>query len=226
MSKLNHLASALLLAVVIPACATDGDATSIESEPIATLAGSRLAADLGVSTWEVHLEGDAARIVGLDADGERKAELVAHRDAASAELVHVEAVFPEHGSFDLARSGMVGTASPSLRSLARAITADMGEHSVPVDSTEGELSSSLTQQNEGMFHMGWAFFPYWGVNTVGVACGGTSTRAYASAASIYGAATCTFNGWISNAPSDCRANIYYQIGGWSNDDCRWFVYTQ
>jgi hypothetical protein len=222
---MRNIKTALLSSLLcFAACATsDDESSTIDTPVVATLAGSRLAADLGVTTWKVHTDGNGARILGLDADGERRAELVAHPDAASAELVHVESVFPESGRFDLTRTGIVGAApSPGLGTLARAIGADMGEHSV--EAPDGTITSALSQQNQGIFGVGWAFFPHWGNVPVGTQCIG-QTRHHASASPQNGAATCSPNGWLSDLNDDCRTSIFYSIGGFSNDTCRWLVYV-
>jgi hypothetical protein len=224
MRNIKTLALSSLLCFT--ACATtDDESSTIDTPVLATLAGSRLAADLGVTTWKVHADGNGARILGLDADGERRAELLAHPDATSAELVHVESVFPDRGRFDLTRAGIVDkAASPGLVTLARAIGADMGEHSVEIPD-DGQIESALTQQNEGIFQVGWAFFPHWNNILVGSICTG-QVKHHVNASAQNGAATCSPNGWLNGSQADdCRTFIHYSIGGFSNDTCRWAVFV-
>jgi hypothetical protein len=210
---------ALLLAIAIPACvATD---VPDEAPPLATLAASAPANALGVTSWEIRSEGDAVRVIGHDADAGRRTELVMQQDAAApADRVHVEVVFPEHGTFDVARGGgLDGASTTFLQQLGAALTADMAEHSVPV----GTAAPQLYLQGEGHLAMGWSMFGYANnVDVNGWCQQGTrdSYQAYSS-----NGASCWVNFWSSQSPYDCRINLHYGISGWRTDTCNWFVYT-
>jgi hypothetical protein len=229
MSLRNRIApTAMLLAIVAPACATEDAAP--EQRVFATLAGSERAAELGVSYWEVRSEGDGARVTGLDERHQRRAELVVMPDEQTENRVHVEAVFPERGRFDLARGGAVdGAASPLLHRLGAAVTADMGEGSVPIETVAadglGTTSSASTLQNSGGFDVGWSMFPHAGNVLVGNQCPGM-TRDFGEASALFGGATCTFNGWFSSASNDCRFTVHYTIGGFNWDRCTWRAFVQ
>jgi hypothetical protein len=209
----------LLLALAVPACATDAPAEV--QQPLTRLAASAPSNAMGVMSWELHEEGEAMRIIGRGPDAQRTVELVAERDAAKPdELVHVDVVFPERGTFDIARGGKVsGAATTFLTGLGDAVKKDMAEGSVSL--TPAPFIEYL--QGEGHVEMGWSFFGYNANVDVNNWCG-QGTRAYFEAYSSYGS-SCWVNRWTTNTPYDCRINLHYGIGGWRTDVCNWMVYT-
>lgn len=208
----------LLLALAVPACATD-EATN-DKQPVTRLAASESSNAIGVMSWELHEEGEAMRIIGLDVNGQRTVEVVAQRDVARPDaLVHVEAVYPERGTFDITRDGDDAGTPASLNGLRAAITKDMATRSTPL--TPAPFVEYL--QGEGHVEMGWSMFGYRVNVDVNTFCG-QGTRAYAEAYS-YNNNSCWVNRWTSNSPYDCRINLHYGIGGWQTDTCNWFVYT-
>jgi hypothetical protein len=149
----------LALAVAIPACATDAPDEAAPEEvtaPLTTLAASAPSNALGITAWEVRSEGDDVRVVGRGDDGQRRIEFVAQQDAVTpADRAHVDVVFPERGSFDVARGGIVdGAATPFLQQLGSAVTADLAERTVPL------TRAPLYLQGEGHVDMGWSMFGY------------------------------------------------------------------
>jgi hypothetical protein len=209
----------LLLALVAPACATDAPAEA--PEPLTRLAASAPSNALGVLSWELHEEGEAMRIIGLGSDGQRSVELVAQRDAAKPDdLVHVDVVFPQRGTFDVVRGGdITGAATTFLQGLGAAVKKDMAEGSQPL--TPAPFVEYL--QGEGHIQMGWSMFGYAANVDVNNFCG-QGTRAYSEAYPSNNA-SCWVNRWTSNSPYDCRINLHYGISGWRTDECNWFVYT-
>jgi hypothetical protein len=214
--------------MVLPSCIT---ADEPRDPPLATLVAEH-AGELGVATWEVRTAGEAVRVIGLGATADRQAEMIVRRVAGKPDRVQIEAVFPEHGVFELGRGGVVdGAPSDLLQRLGIAVNVDMGEHSVAIDPNPeaglGTATSALSLQNEGHIPMGWSLFGYSADVDVGWICwqGGTlGTRSYATAYSDNGA-SCWVNRWISDWPNDCRISVHYGIGGWATDTCNWFVYV-
>lgn len=209
----------LLLALAAPACATDAPVE--ERQPLTRLAASTPSNAMGVMSWELHEEGEAMRIIGRGIDAQRTVELVAQRDAATPEdLVHVEVVYPERGTFDIVRGGDVaGATTAFLQGLGAAVTKDMAQGSVPL--TPAPFVEYL--QGEGHINMGWSMFGYNANIDVNGFCG-QGTRSYYEAYSSYGA-SCWVNRWTTNTPYDCRINLHYGITGWRTDVCNWMVYT-
>ena len=208
----------LLLALAVPACATEAPVE--DKQPLTRLAASEPSNAMGVMSWELHEEGEAMRIIGLDANGQRAVEVVAQRDAAKPDdLVHVEVVYPERGTFDITRDGDDAGAPTFLNGLRAAITKDMAKGSVPL--TPAPFVEYL--QGEGHIDMGWSMFGY-SVNVDVNSFCGQGTRAYYEAYASYGA-SCWVNRWTTNTPYDCRINLHYGISGWRTDVCNWMVYT-
>jgi len=207
----------LLLALAVPACATD---EPVKDKPLTRLAASEPSNAMGVMSWELYEEGEAMRIIGLDGNGQRTVEVIAQRDAAKPDdLVHVEAVYPEHGTFDITRDGGDTGAPTFFNNLRAAVTKDMAKRSVPLTPTP--FVEYL--QGEGHLEMGWSMFGYNNNVDVNSFCG-QGTHAYYEAYSSNGA-SCWVNRWTTNSPYDCRINLHYGIGGWRTDTCNWFVYT-
>jgi len=205
------------LALTLPACV----ANDVPAEPpTATLMASAPSNALGVTRWEVHQDGDTARVLGLDAAAERKIELVATQDKLTpADRVHVDVVFPETGTFDLSRGGAMDGAGTQLTlALGKALTADLAEHSVPA-----QPAAEAYLQGEGHLQMGWSFFGYANNIDVNGWCQ-QGTRAYYDAYPSNGA-SCWVNFWTSQTPYDCRINLHYGISGFRTDTCNWFVYA-
>jgi len=214
---MNHIRSLLPLALVLPACvAADVPA----DQPIATLATTAPSNALGVTTWDIHQDGDAVRIVGQDADHARRAELVVQQDpAAPTERVHVEVVYPEHGTFELAKGGALDGASTAyMQQLGAALNADLAERTVPAGA-----KLPLFLQGEGHLQMGWSMFGYANNIDVNGWCQ-QGTRAYYDAYASNGA-SCWVNRWSSDTQYDCRINLHYGISGFRTDTCNWYVYS-
>ena len=219
--------TALLLALSLTACAA-GDQPG--EPPLATVTGSAQANALGISSWQVMSDGDDARIVGLDDAAARRAEVIVRRDvAASDDRVQIEAVFPEHGVFALARGGAVdGAASDLLRQLGAAITADLGEPSIASAGTGTATAAVIvpaTQllQGGGTITLGWSLFGYRANVNVDSWCGQGTRDHYTAFAP--GGASCWVNRWTTDSPYDCTINLHYGIGGGHSDTCNWSVYT-
>lgn len=219
-SRSQFLAVLLTIAAPAAGCITD-DPAADEVAPVAMLAGSTQAAELGVVTWEVRGKGDEVRVIGLDELGARRTEMIVRQ--LSADRVEVEALFPEPGVFELARGGIVdGAASDQLRKLGAAANADMGERSVPARD-HGPLVPAVFLQGEGHLDMGWSFFGYSGNIDVNNWCQ-QGTRDHFDAYSSNGA-SCWVNRWTSESQYDCRINLHYGISGFRTDTCNWFVYS-
>jgi hypothetical protein len=219
----------LLLAMALPSCVT---ADELRDRPLATLAAEH-AGELGVATWEVRTAGEAVRVIGLGASEDRQVEMIVRHVADKPDRVQIEAIFPEHGVFELGRGGVVdGAPSDLLQRLGIAVNADLGEHSVTIDPSPeaglGSTTSAWPLLNEGHIALGWSAFGYSADVDVGRLCppsqgGGFATRSYAAAYSDRGA-SCWVNHWISDWPNDCRISVHYGIGGFATDTCNWFVY--
>jgi len=221
--------AALLLAMALPSCVATNEPSDEPSDPpLATLAGSEQARQLGVTTWEVRVDGEDFRVIGRDTHSERQAEMLVRKMGDTDDRVQIEAVFPERGVFELARGGVVeGASSEFLRHLGAAVNADMGEQSVSVTPSAGDglgtAASALYLQGEGHIYMGWSFFGYSANVDVNAWCQ-QGTRASYVAYSNYGS-SCWVNWWLSNSLYDCRINVHYGIGGGRTDTCNWFVYS-
>jgi hypothetical protein len=226
--KSTYLVGALLLANTAGLVGCVGSDPSPEPA-LATLAATAASNALGVTSWEVRADGDAVRIVGRDDGLERRAELMVSQDpVAPSERVKVDVVFPQRGTFEVARGGAVDGASTSfLAQVGAAINADLAEHTVQLDPREdpdlGAAVSAIFLQGEGHIDMGWSVFGYSANIDVNTWCQ-QGTRDSFDAYSNNGA-SCWVNRWTSNSPYDCRINLHYGITGFRTDTCNWFVYT-
>jgi len=223
---LNHrfklAASAVVLAAAGPGCASQPSS----EPPIATLAASAPSQDIGVSSWEVYKEDDAVRIVGLDAGGQRRAEMLVAQP--TDDRVHVQLGYPEQGEFEFARGGTIeGDTTPFVESLRAAMNADLSERTISLapDSHDGlgTADSNLFLQGEGHINLGWSMFGYRADIVVNNWCG-QGTR-YSYEAYSNNGASCWIWGWNSQSNYDCRIRLHYGISGWRTDTCNWFVYS-
>lgn len=218
-----------MLALALPACVGGGEPGE---PPLETVAGSQQASELGITSWQVRADGDDARIIGIDADATRRAEVIVRRDTiAPDDRVQIEAVFPEHGVFELARGSIVdGAPSDLLYHLGVAINADLGERGVSLPSVGsdglGIANSALTTQFLQAFdtiNLGWSLFGYRANINVDGFCGQGTRDHYTAYAP--GGASCWVNRWSTDSPYDCTINLHYGISGGHTDTCNWSVYT-
>ena len=221
---------ALLIAATVPAC-VDAEDAPIET-PTTTLAASDHAtSDLGVTTWDVMTEGEAVRVIGRDASGARKAELVVERDAMTPDdRVHVDTVFPDHHTFDLTGTGQLdGAVSEYAQLLGAALYSDLGHRTTPATAAPGAglgtVSSSITTRSNGQLYLGWSMFGYGGYADVGDWCRDTTRSEASTATTSYGVAWRCDLEWKSFAVTDCRARVNYAISGFHYDTCNWWVFV-
>lgn len=205
-------------------------AADVPSAPLATLAGSEQASRLGVGSWDVLAEGDNVRVIGRDVHARPRAEMIMRRMAnTSDERVQIEAVFPEHGVFEVTRDGVVdGASSEFLRNLGMTLYADMHEGGTPVIPGSGDglgtaISASF-KQGEGHIELGWSAWGYSANIDVNGYCL-QGTRDYFDAYPSNQVGSCWVNRWTSDSQYDCRINLHYAIHGWATDTCNWFVYS-
>jgi hypothetical protein len=219
--RFKRTTSVLLLSAAAVGCASEPS-----EAPIATLAASEPSRDIGVASWQVYKEDDAVRIVGLDAEQRRQAEMVVAQ--ADAERVHVQLAFPEQRDFEFAKGGAIeGDTSPFVEGLRAAMTADLSERTISLatnpDNALGTAESNLYLQGEGHIPLGWSFFGYRADITVNGWCGQGIRYSY-DAYSNSGASCWIWN-WTSQSAYDCRVQLHYGISGWRTDTCNWFVYS-
>ncbi len=230
---MNHTIACTMLALLaplaLPACLDTAE--EAPAAPIATLAASGA---LDIVSWDISPagpEGDSVRIVGRDQSAMRRVEMVVARDAQTPDArVHVEAVFPDHLTFDLTSSGELdGAASEYAKVLGAALYTDVGHKTTPIASPSelGTVSSAASiARDQGALNLGWSMFGYANTAFVGPFCGGGRTRSDDSGTALqYGTASfCTFS-WMSGTTTDCRGKIDYAIAGWRYDTCFWNIYV-
>ncbi len=231
-SRLFGSALALVLAAAAPACLDASDDAT--DAPISTLAATATTtSNLGIITWDVRADGDAFRVIGRSASGERKAEAVVR---TAGERIEVQAEYPEHGALVLARDGAVdGATTPVLAQLGAALIADLGTNTraVAPESPEandglGTTTSASTIAMQGRVFAGWSLWSY-NFTTPQGPPGCFPSRNSASARSDFyypgqSGSFCQVTGWVNWTPTDCQFWLHFDVPAQTQVGCNWVVF--
>ncbi len=231
-SRLVGSALALVLAAAAPACldASD-DATATDIMPLA--ASATTASNLGITAFEVHPDGDAFRVIGRSASGERMAEAVVR---TAGERIDVQAEYPEQGSLVLARDRVIdGATTPVLAQLGAALIADLGTNTRPIAPEPAQSSDGLgtaTQAStiflQGRRLAGWSLWSYNFTTTEGGPTCVPSRSSYSARSDFYypgqQGSFCNGTQWFNWSPTDCRFQLHFDVPAQTQYGCNWVVF--
>jgi hypothetical protein len=222
----------------LAACAADAPVAPMDPEGTIA-ASSRSSADLGVATWEIGTEGSDARIIGRDASAARQVDLIVRRDTATPDdRVWLDVSFPERGTIELTRDGLVeAAASAYLRHLGEDVHADLGQGQARAIAASGSglgsTMSSLVGDPVDSFHgqipIGWDLFGHGTTETESGTCRSGMIRDHVecSADNNVGS-TCSWGSWLLQGSPyrdvSIRFTVWVPGGHW--DNFRWFIFCR
>ena len=231
-SRLFGSALAFVLAAAAPACLDASDDAT--EAPISTLAASATTtSNLGITAFEVRPDGDAFRVIGRSASGERKAEAVVR---TAGERIEVQAEYPEQGSMVLSRDGAVeGATSPVLAQLGAALIADLGTNTRPILPETavsadglGTATSASTIAMQGRVFAGWSLWSYSFDEPEGTPSCFPSRSSYDARSDFYyngqQGSFCRGTNWLNWTTTDCRFWLHFDVPAQTQVGCNWVVF--